>query len=95
MTEIDWANLPGTRATAINQARAETYGTPVTVFPRTAKIWSGILGIDVSEEQVAACMAGLKLAREAQADYRRDYDDNVDDVCGYMNCLEIIKKART
>lgn len=87
-------NLPSDKASAINRERMATYGSPVAVFARAAPIWAAILGTYVSEEQVAACMIGLKLAREAQSGYQPDYLDNNEDVCGYANCLFIIKEAK-
>jgi Domain of unknown function (DUF6378) len=91
---FDGVELPSDKAAAINRDRMKTYGSPVHVFPRAARIWSAILLIDVTEEQVAACMMGLKLAREAQSDYDPDYLDNNEDICGYANCLYLIKEAR-
>jgi hypothetical protein len=91
---FEGVELPSEKAAAINRERMKTYGSPVHVFPRAAQIWSAILLIDVTEEQVAACMVGLKLAREAQSDYDPDYLDNNEDICGYANCLFLIKEAR-
>jgi hypothetical protein len=91
---FEGVELPSEKAAAINRQRMETYGSPVHVFPRAAAIWSAILLIDVTEEQVAACMVGLKLAREAQSNYDPDYLDNNEDICGYANCLYLIKEAR-
>lgn len=91
---FDTGELPSEKAAAINRARMETYGSPIVVFARAAPIWSAILGTNVSEEQVAACMIGLKLAREAESGYKADYLDNNEDICGYANCLHIIKESR-
>lgn len=43
--------------------RDKAYGTPRTNHDRIAGIWSVILGIEVTPEQVALCMAGVKIAR--------------------------------
>lgn len=64
--------------------RAATYGHPRGDFAIIAKIWSGILGTQVTEEQVALCMAGLKLARLAKTPTH--HDSQVDTI-GYMLCL--------
>lgn len=90
---FDNSELPSERATAINRDRMKTYGSPVLLYPRVAAIWSAILLTDVSEEQVAACMIGLKLAREAHGNYNVDYVDNNDDICGFANVLYLIKQA--
>jgi hypothetical protein len=37
-------------------------------------------------------MIGLKLAREAAAEYQADYTDNVDDACGWANVLYRVKE---
>lgn len=91
---FDTGELPSEKAAAINRARMETYGSPIVVFARVAPIWSAILGTEVREEQVAACMIGLKLAREVESGYRPDYLDNNEDICGYTNCLYIIKESK-
>ena len=39
------------------------YGAPWTNHDRIAKFWSNYLGIDITPEQVAVCMALLKVAR--------------------------------
>ena len=43
--------------------RGENYGHPFEDFSRTAKIWSAILEIEITPEQVALCMVGLKIGR--------------------------------
>ena len=45
--------------------RNASYGDPYENHLRIAKVWSVILGFDVSPAQVALCMAGMKLARLA------------------------------
>jgi hypothetical protein len=66
-------------------ARRETYGHPSGDFTRIALIWSGILGITVTKEQVAICMSGLKLARLAETPKHRDSNG---DAIGYLVCLD-------
>jgi len=48
----------------VHGVRGEDYGHPYHDFGRTAKIWSAILGVDVTPEQVALCMIGVKISRE-------------------------------
>lgn len=43
--------------------RDDTYGSPRTNHERIALIWTVILDYPVTAEQVALCMAGVKIAR--------------------------------
>jgi hypothetical protein len=70
--------------------RNADYGHPFHDFSRTAKIWGAILGIDVTPEQVALCMVGVKISRECN----KPKDDNVIDGCGYFRTLEMVKDFR-
>lgn len=62
--------------------RVQVYGDPVETFVNIAKVWSGILGVEVNPTDVPLCLAGMKLVRTTQAP---DYSDNSDDVDGYMD----------
>lgn len=73
----------------VNTERQSDYGHPKPNMDRTACIWSGILGISVTPRQVALCMIGLKLAREAH----RHKDDNVVDIHGWANVLDAVIAA--
>ena len=64
----------------INGPRAKEYGPAKFNHERIAKIWSVILGIEVTAQQVVACMVGLKLARLAET---MDHDDSWIDIIGY------------
>lgn len=66
--------------------RGEDYGHPYRDFSRTAKIWSAILGIDVTPEQVALCMIGVKISRECNKPKR----DNRVDIAGYVETLDMV-----
>ena len=44
-------------------SRGQHYGKVLENHSRIAKIWSLILGLEVTEEQVALMMVGLKVAR--------------------------------
>ena len=71
--------------------RGENYGHPFEDFSRTAKIWSAILEIEVTPEQVALCMVGLKISREVNRPKR----DNIVDGAGYFETLEMVKEERS
>lgn len=60
--------------------RADEYGTPWQNHERIAVMWTAILGVEVEPEQVALCMAALKIARLAA---NRDHQDSWVDLAGY------------
>ena len=47
----------------INSDRAKVYGPAKKNHEDIAKIWSVILGIEVTDWQVVLCMAGVKISR--------------------------------
>ena len=55
--------------------RERDYGTPAENFGRIAAGWSVILDQDVSAEQVALCMAWLKIARLVNGPHEDSYVD--------------------
>ena len=65
--------------------RNDDYDHPLDNFTRIAKIWSAILGIEVTYRQVALCMDGVKLAREA---FKPKRDNRVDGP-GYWGALDM------
>lgn len=68
--------------------RGSAYGHPYDDFSRTAQIWSAILGIPVSAEQVSLCMVGLKISREVNEPKR----DNRVDGAGYFETLDMVRQ---
>jgi hypothetical protein len=64
----------------VSGARQQTYGHPSKNFEDTARLWSVVLGIEVTPQQVALCMVQLKLAREVFSPKR----DNLVDAIGYL-----------
>lgn len=64
-----------TAVTLINGDRERDYGTPAENFGRIADGWSVILDKDVSAEQVALCMAWLKIARLVNGPHEDSYVD--------------------
>ncbi len=65
------------------------YGSPVENFGRTAKLWSTILGKEVSSRDVVLCMIALKLTRCLGDTVLKD---NSRDIAGYAACLSEIEE---
>lgn len=65
--------------------RGEAYGHPFEDFSKTAKIWETILGCEVTAEQVALCMIGVKISRQLHKPKR----DNAVDIAGYAETLQM------
>lgn len=70
----------------VGGTRGEEYGHPLRDFSDTSKIWSVILGCDVSPEQVALCMIGVKISRLCHT-YKLD---SVVDIAGYARTLQMV-----
>lgn len=66
--------------TLINGDRAKAYGPPEVNFGRIARGWEVILGTHITAEQVALCMAWLKIARLCEGPHRDSYIDGA----GYL-----------
>lgn len=59
----------------INGDRERDYGSPEENFDRIAAGWSVIFSQDISAEQVALCMAWLKIARLVNGTKEDSYVD--------------------
>ena len=59
--------------------RNNIYGPPERNLGNIAKMWSVILGVEVSAQQVSLCMIATKIARQVNAPHR----DNWVDIVGY------------
>jgi len=74
-------------------SRGQHYGKELENHQRIASIWSIILGIKVTEEQVALLMVGLKMARLIETP---THQDSMLDIAGYAavmsECIEEKKK---
>jgi hypothetical protein len=71
-------------ARLINSDRNKQYGNPEDNFGRISKLWSVVLGVDVSPEDVAMCMVAVKVARYAS---KSGYQpDTWIDIAGYAGC---------
>jgi hypothetical protein len=71
-------------ATIIAGDRDIQYGGPEENFTRIAKIWSVIVGVEISPEDVAMMMVGLKVARYASKSGFQP--DTWIDIAGYAGC---------
>jgi hypothetical protein len=84
-------------AKIITGDRDAQYGRPEENFGRIAKVWSMILGVEISNEDVAMMMLGLKVARYANKSGFQG--DTWIDIAGYAGCgyevgmLDAEKKA--
>ena len=67
--------------------RGESYGSPGYLFENVAKRWSLTLGVDVSVDQVVACLIDLKLAR---LNSNPSHQDSILDIAGYAAILNEI-----
>ena len=64
----------------INGPRRDEYGDAAESFERIAGLWSLILGMEVTAEQVALCMVQVKLGRLIHSP---NHADSWVDICGY------------
>ena len=68
----------------VNGERQGDYGTPKQNYEGIARVWSGILfpilKRDITAEEAALCMVGLKIQRQAMKHKR----DNLVDAHGYL-----------
>ena len=64
--------------------RQAAYAHPRVNFQRIADLWSPILGITVTAQQVALCSVQIKIARELHTHQR----DNLVDAVGYLLTLD-------
>lgn len=62
------------------EERGRSYGHPRPNHERIAALWSVILGVPVTPEQVALCMIQVKVSRLMQSP---DHADSIDDIAGY------------
>lgn len=63
----------------INGDRAKDYGDAKKNFEDIARLWSVVLGIEVTAQQMALCMIMVKAARLMKT----DHEDSWIDIAGY------------
>ena len=74
----------------VNGDRQASYGHPIDDFTRTAKMWSAIIGHEVTAEQVGLCMCAVKLSRQCNRPKR----DNLVDLAGYACTVDMVLTER-
>lgn len=75
--------------------RQQQYGSARKNFGDIAALWSVVLGIPVSDRQVAICLLQLKVAR-AMRDLEVGNEvkpDTMADMAGYVGCIEKIERG--
>jgi len=74
-------------AEILNGDRREAYGGVKQSFSNLSRMWTLILGHDVTPSQVCLCMIGLKITREMNCHKR----DNLVDLAGYSKLLSMLE----
>lgn len=74
----------------VHGARNVDYGHPLDDFGRTAKMWTAILGVPITAEQVGLCMCAVKISRQCNRPKR----DNMVDLAGYAETVQWIGDER-
>ena len=74
----------------INGPKQDDYGPPAVLFGNIAVGWQAILGCAVSAEQVARCMAWLKIARLNTGPHTDSYIDGA----GYIALAAELSAAK-
>jgi hypothetical protein len=74
----------------VHGERNADYGHPLDDFTKTAKMWSAILGVDVTAEQVGLCMCAVKISRQMN----RPKVDNLVDLAGYAETVQMVIEER-
>lgn len=66
--------------------RNKSYGHPLTDYTRTARLWSAILGIEVTALQAQLCMCAVKISRLCHSP---DHIDSLTDLAGYARTYQM------
>lgn len=73
-----------------NRTRKDVYAHPSINFDRIARLWSVILGCDVTPEQHALCMIAVKISRLVETPGHRD---SLVDIAGYARTIELLAEG--
>lgn len=73
-----------------NRTRKDVYAHPSVNFDRIARMWSVILGVDVTPEQHALCMIAVKISRLVESPGHRD---SLVDIAGYARTIELLAEG--
>ena len=71
-------------------ARGVSYGHPISQHKRIAELWSAYLGYPIQPNEVAICMALVKISRQAED---VAYLDNYEDAIAYLAIAKSITDA--
>ena len=86
-----WGSVLLEAQSLVHGDRQTAYGHPFDDFSRTAAMWSAILGVTVTAEQVGLCMCAVKISRQCNAPKR----DNMVDLAGYSETVQMVIDERT
>ena len=89
-SEMTPEDVAGYAARLVSDDRQYEYGHPLDNLDRAARIWGVILGTEVTAEQVALCMVGMKIARQVH----KAKPDTVVDIIGYALTLHMVEVER-
>ena len=79
-----------TAAELVRGDRRAQYGGIREGFDIVAKMWSALLGTEVSVHDVCRCMIALKLSRDTLV----HKDDNLIDICGYAELSAMMREEK-
>jgi len=71
-------------------ARGLNYGHPITNHKRIAELWSAYLGYPIQPNEVAICMALVKISRQAED---AAHLDNYEDAIAYLAIAKSVTDA--
>lgn len=76
-------DILATADNAVSRDRNATHGEPENSFAQIAAVWSALIGVPITPEQVTILLTGLKAVR---AWHNPGHLDNWVDMCGYPAC---------